>query len=620
VPLFETSLPATPPRSRPLLESLPLSCALGLVVTLLGCDLFDSDRRPYTPFRPATGDAASQTVGSAPPTPATAPPTLVKPSLNREALIAPPDAKEWRIADRELRAPVGLAFNLGLSGGLGGGHERDVLAWLVGTPDKPVIGELWLYPENGPARLVASAPGFLPTGPSCTHAAHLQQTGPSTIALDIQAACNTPLLPRAPVRSVSVLEPLRDPPKIVGFQLAAPAPGEVLDLEIASRDRDKDGRDDVELSLAVSTGQGPLARASFVWLDRSAGLSRDSSEPLASFARLGAWAGERAENHKSSSEVADAVDAARRLYGSLCSESGVARIALDTGEELPCGELGAVFQALTAANINADLSLGHVERGFADLAQYDWFPSGSKADSERFVKAELKQLLGRVTRRHVIKLVPLEGHPRDLDSGPHYSPLSFYSDGSLLLLTPTGIVRAAPDGRFEYDAGSKVLAWSTTVTGPNGERLTGVAFPCERSEVSWLRSAPNGAPLPPLPSNLIAPRPGACQASSPFTPPRVVPIAWTSEGVSAFVGATLVGPLPAHPPMGSAVSPNGRFAIVPTPWGLLVTGKEKPALWVFDDPTLSAQLRDCVVNDNAQAAACILRGGPQVILPDPKNG
>jgi hypothetical protein len=559
-------------------------------------------------------------VGAASPAPPVAAPTLVKPSLNREALIAPPDAKEWRLGERLLQAPDGLAFNLGLSGGFAGGHERDVLAWLIGTPDKPVIGELWLYPEAGPARLVATAPAFLPTGPSCTHAAHLQQTGPSSITLDIQASCNTPLLPRAPVRSVSVLEPLRDPPKIVGFQLAAAAPGESLDLEIASRDRDKDGRDDVELSLAVSTGQGTDARASFVWLDRSAGLSRDSAEPLASFARLGALAGERAENHKSSAEVADGVDAARRLYANLCSESGVSRISLDTGEELPCGELGAVFQALTAASINADLSLGRVERGFADLAQHTWFPSGAKADADRFIKTELKQLLGRVTRRHVVKLVPLQGHPRDLESGPHYSPLSFHADGSLLLLTPTGVVRAAPDGRFEYNAGPEVVAWPTAVAAPNGELLTGVAFPCERSEVSWLRSAPNGAPLPALSSGLVAPRPGACRAGSPFLPPRVVPIAWTNEGVSAFVGGTLVGSLPAHPPMGSPVSPNGRFAIVPTPWGLLVTGKEKPALWVFDDPTLSAQLRDCVINDNAQAAACLLRGGPQVILPDPKSG
>jgi len=78
--------------------------------------------------------------------------------------------------------------------------------------------------------------------------------------------------------------------------------------------------------------------------------------------------------------------------------------------------------------------------------------------------------------------------------------------------------------------------------------------------------------------------------------------------------------LPAHPPMGSAVSPNGRFAAVVTESGLLVFGSEKTTLWVFNDPALPRQLEDCVVSNNAQAAACIIGGHAHVILPDPKTG
>jgi hypothetical protein len=96
-----------------------------------------------------------------------------------------------------------------------------VLAWLTGTPDKPVIGELWLFPEDGAARLISGAPSFLPTGPTCTHDAHLDQTGPNSVSLDIRATCAAPLLPRTPDRSVAVLAPLRANPKIVGFRLAA---------------------------------------------------------------------------------------------------------------------------------------------------------------------------------------------------------------------------------------------------------------------------------------------------------------------------------------------------------------------------------------------------------------
>jgi hypothetical protein len=72
--------------------------------------------------------------------------------------------------------------------------------------------------------------------------------------------------------------------------------------------------------------------------------------------------------------------------------------------------------------------------------------------------------------------------------------------------------------------------------------------------------------------------------------------------------------------MGSATSPNGRFTVVATPWGLLVSGNDKPHLWTFEDPALAARLSDCVVSNNAQAAACLLTGRAHVVLPDPKSG
>ncbi|HKO93538.1 MAG TPA: hypothetical protein VJU61_20430, partial [Polyangiaceae bacterium] len=420
--------------------------------------------------------------------------------------------------------------------------------------------------------------------------------------------------------SVSVLAPLRDSPQIVGFRLAAPAPGETLRLEIVSRDRDGDGRDDVEMGVVVAAPGAAEVRASFVWLDRPAGLSRDALEPQASFVRLASLESVRANNQKSSLGVAENVANARRLYSSLCAESGVSRVWLDSGAELSCGELSGPFQSLTLASISAELNLGRADRALAALEQHSWFPSGNKVDTQHFIDTQLSQLLPRLVRRRVIKLVPLKAPPRAVDGGPHFSPLTFHADGSLLLLTPEGVVRAAPDGRYEYDASKEVDPWQTAVLSKSGEQLTGIAFPCERSEVLWLRSAPGGAPLAPLPTTLVAPRPGACRGGSTFTPPRVAPIAWTEDGVSAFVGTFLSGTLPAHPPLGSALSPNARFAAVASGWGLLVRGGDKTALWVFDDPALPTQLRDCVVSNNAQAAACLLAGRAFVILPDPKTG
>jgi hypothetical protein len=593
----------------------PLSLLLGLA----GCDVFDSERKPYTPFPTASGSATP------PPAPIVAAarvdagPLREAPSSSRGALFAPADARDWRIAERKLTAPDGLVFRLGLVGGLAGGKDGDVLAWLIGTADKPVIGELWLFPEDGAPRLISGAPGFLPTGPTCTHDTHLDQTGPNSVSLDIRATCAAPLLPRTPDRSVAVLAPLRDNPKIVGFRLAAPAPGETLHLEVVSRDRDGDGRDDVEMTVVFSAAAAPEIRASFVWLDRPAGLSRDAFEPLASFVRLASLQTVRTSTPKAEA-VADGVANTRRLYSTLCAESGVARISLENGTELSCGDLSSAFQSLTLARVSAELVAGHPERALAALEQHAWFPSGAKTEADRFTKAQLAVVLAKVIKRRVIKLVPLKAQPRRLESEPHLSPLSFHADGSLLLLTPDGVVRAAPDGRFEYDASSEVDAWNTGLVSSKGERLRGVAFPCDRSEVSWLATDASGSVLSPIPTPLVAPRPGVCRSGGVFTAPRITPVAWTPEGINAFIGSSLIGALPVHPPMGSAVSPNGRFAAVATEFGLLVFDHDKTTLWVFDDPALSKQLQDCVVSNNAQAAACLLGGRPHVILPDPKTG
>lgn len=592
--------------------------ALGLCA---GCDALDPERKPYTPFPVVSG---------ASPNPArsdTEPPPSVEQALappSREPLVAPAGTREWLIGGRQLTANEGLTFSSALVGSLSGGGPNDVLAWLVGTPEKPVVGELWLYAEGRPPELITTAPTFLPTGEGCTHGARLTQTGPDSVSLDLKATCTGALLSRAPVRSVSVLAPRRHPAKIIGFQLAEPAPEESFDVEVASRDRDGDGRDDVELTLRASPAAGGEARARFVWLDRSAGLSRDTSEPLAAFNELASAALARAGGRKTSGEVATLVAAARRLYSTACAESGVPRIFLDTGEGLDCGSLQPAFEQLTRARIKAAASEGKVLDGFAALEQHTWFSSGSGPDTQKFLDRELSQLATRVVKRRVIKLVPLQARPRAPDGAPRFSPLSFHADGSLLMLTPEAVVRATPDGRFEWDATDEVDPWDTVLTSPTGERLTGVAFPCERSEVSWLRSRADGAPLPPLPTDLIAPRPGNCRASPSFEPPHVRPVAFGPAGVSAFIGAALVGPQPptTAPPPGSPLSPNGRFSVVSTRWGLLVSGGAKPALWTFDADSAAppSQLSDCVVSNNAQAAACIVGGLAYVILPDPKSG
>jgi hypothetical protein len=372
------------------------------------------------------------------------------------------------------------------------------------------------------------------------------------------------------------------------------------------------------MGLRFGTTETADVRARFVWLQRAAGLSRDMAEPRASFAALTEPSSEGTDPVAASEVVANAATA-RRMFASLCAESATPRIFLDDGAALDCGDLSGPFEALTNAEIDAALSGGRVGDGFAALERHAWYVGGSGASLEAFSKRQLTKLEKKAVRRRVIKLVPLRARARAVEPAPHYSPLGFHSDGSLLVLTNEGVVRAAPDGRFEYDASEEVDAWPTVVASPVGEQLVGVAFPCDRSEVVWLRTAADGSPLDPLPTRLVAPRPGSC-GSSRFIPPSVSPAAWSGTEPSAYVGATWLGAAAKQPPLGSAVSPNGRYGIVATRWGLLVSSEDRTALWVFDDPTMSARLSDCVVSSNAQAAACLLGGQAMVILPDPKSG
>lgn len=587
---------------------------VGSIAFVTSCDLFERDRRPYTPFAVATG----RPLETAPAAPTAAPSTTEAPRL-RSVLQAPPRATRWRIGERELEAPAELTFKLALSGTLASGDPGDVVAWLVGPAAGPTIGELWFYPANGASRRLAAPPSFIPTGPSCQHTVGLEATGKNSVTFDVAATCSTPLLPRSPTRSVSVLAPLREQPVIMQLALASPAFGERLEIEVDSDDRDGDELDDVELTAVLEAAGAPPADARFVWLDRPTGPSQDTAEPAKSFGELAARALKSAKDSSTSGEVAARIDNARRLYASLCAEGGVPRLFNSEGTPLPCGDMTSPFESFTEAAITAALSQRDVPRAFAELERHTWYPSAGNAAA--FMQRWLKILKKEVALRRVIKLVPLKAQPQSPGNTPRFSPLSFHADGSLLILTDEGLVRAAPDGRFEYDASEEIDPWPTVVVSPWGDRLIGLEYPCDRNEVGFLTSSAEGAPRPPQPTALIAPRPGRCANIEGFDSPTPSPLGWSKAGLGMLLGPIAIGPRTLSPvPMGSALSPNGKQSIVATRWGLLVAGEGKPALWVFEDEKLSPQLDECVVSNNSQAAACILQRTAHVVLPDPNSG
>jgi hypothetical protein len=303
----------------------------------------------------------------------------------------------------------------------------------------------------------------------------------------------------------------------------------------------------------------------------------------------------------------------------MCAEGGVPRLFNSDGAPLACGDLSTPFEQFSEAAITAALSRRDVPLAFGELERHTWYPTAGNGGA--FLQRWLKILKKEVALRRVIKLVPLKAHPQSAASTPRFSPLSFHADGSLLLLTDDGLVRAAPDGRFEYEASEEIDPWPTVVVSPWGDRLIGVEYPCDRNEVGFLTSSAEGAARPPQPTTLIAPRPGRCGHPEAFDTPEVSPLGWSKAGLSVLLGPVAIGPRTLTPvPMGSALSPNGRQSVVATRWGLLVTGESKPALWFFDDEKLPPQLSDCVISNNSQAAACILGRVAYVVLPDPNSG
>jgi hypothetical protein len=293
----------------------------------------------------------------------------------------------------------------------------------------------------------------------------------------------------------------------------------------------------------------------------------------------------------------------RRLYASLCAESGVPRLFDAEGTPLACGDLRAFVDDLATAEVTAALTRKDFVEALAPLARDGWYhaPIGNDRRA-RLIKA-IEAALPRVAVTEVATLgarVPRRG------SAPRYSPLRFEAGGALLVQTAGGLVRATVDGReLALGADAGVARWPLDVIGDRGLRWSGVALPCERAELELTFS--NGAPQP---TRLLAPRPGACRGGASVAP-ALSALAFEGTAPEAIVAGSLLGPVktlgeallrPEQP--GAPRSPDGRALIVPTPLGLLVTHEHGAEIWqgaALGDPR---SLGDCVIADRHERAAC----------------
>jgi hypothetical protein len=590
---------------RPGRHARPL-VALLLAVALTGCRGCNDDK-PYTPF----GVASS--VGDAEPPvalPVASGADVDAGSLVEKSLLAPAGSKRWQLGGREIQAPSGFVFDQGLSAELDDDGAPDSVAWLVTENDagpNRLFGEAWYFPGRGEPRRLTPLPGFIPTGPTCKVTTALARTGPHTVTLDSRADCESAVIQRSAVRGLVVLAPASDRPELLVLRAAAAAPEETLELSAVTVDRDGDGRDDVEVRVAVGMPGKDTYGAPFVWLDRPVGRSRDTAEPRRTLERLSAREAARAKQKKSAEEVLRRVNALRRLLSALCSEGATPRVFDADGNGLGCGSLGAVIDSLATAEIGAELARGRVLEAFGALGRDGWYFGKTSATArKRLEKALLDAVKPGAATVSFVDLRPY------VPAGPHYSPLSFEPNGALLVRTVDGVSRIEPESTsaipVELDGGAPR---SLDVLSATGVLLRGVAYSCDRSDVTLLVREQYWTPgtTAPIATSLLAPRPGACGRTKFEATPGLAPIGPAGPKFVALLGGTVVGDLSAaSPAVGSARSPDGKWLVLPTSFGLLLSGGETKLLNLAPGVGSPLRLSECVPANDGRTVACVSEG------------
>jgi hypothetical protein len=605
-------------RSRSLLLCFTSSFGLGVC---LGCSC--EEDKPYTPFGVASA-AFSADGGRASSTPATASASADAGKFTKNKdVVAPLQARTWKIAERVLQAPAGRLFQRALVADFDADGEADVVAWTVPDIPRPELlrGQLWFYPARGRARRLTDIVGFVPTGPGCKIETALTQSGKQTMTLDVRGVCQTRLIPRSPVRGISVIAPGSDRPEVLTLRVADRAPGERLDIDVDSNDRDEDGRDDVLVTVKVQAdGGGEPATAKFAWLDRAAGASRSAEEPQKGLSLQASAAAVRAGGKNTSRLVPQAVGNLRRLYASVCAESGTPRLFDADGAPFRCGRLDAFFERLDSAELRAALKQKQYIEAFAVLTRDGYYHT--KLSEKR--RGELvKDLTSAVEVRDVTDVTSLSARPLT-PRAPRYSPLSFDPDGTLLIRTEQGVARLAPGGPEQPPAASEggASGWPLEVVSEAGVRWTGLLHSCDRSEILLTFASPDGVPVEPLPTRVLAARPGNCGGGrQPVVTTSPLGLLGKTE-LSAILAGSVIGKgaptgLSAR---GTPRSPDGTWLVVPTPIGMLVTSEQKTELWRTDavESRLgkAGTLTDCVVAVGASAVAC-LHGTRAVLVKRP---
>jgi hypothetical protein len=350
-------------------------------------------------------------------------------------------------------------------------------------------------------------------------------------------------------------------------------------------------------------------------------MSREPGQPAESLHAIAASAAQAASKAKEAPAASALAAAGRLLFGAVCAESPLRRVAPPPMTSPLVCEAARPLEELGLAAANAAVTEGDALRAIAAL---DLAESAPAAKTPAKV-AEVVQRLGSLAPVvDASQIRAIGAVPRVGTEGASWGALRFEPSGQLLVRTLAGVVRVDPVHGDEAEA-SGVLAWDAKVMSPDNKlRFDGVVDPCrgEVLEASLVRAGDSDArggdaesvPLP------IALPLTACSPASPTRVPTV-PVAWgplglelvaRGEPVSIPAGTRKASPLyqllgqPVTP--GAPLSPNGETLVVPTSEGLVVRGKRTRILRAKELEHGYGELRDCAVSDDGARVACV-RGG-----------
>jgi hypothetical protein len=528
----------------------------------------------------------------------------------------------WPIHGIVLAAPEGTLFLSGLVRDFDGDGALDAFA-LVRAADGSGASSLVYYRGQHLAeKLVPSSlvePPALARDPSCVDDAKLTAVGGRSVLVELGAVCAAQTHPDrwvAVVDAAGVAAVLR-----LGLVVADPPGMGALSIDGEVADRDGDGRDDVRLVATLEGGgapfePGPRISASFVWLDRPAGLSPDAHVAASSFASLVSLAAARAARAKDAPEVPAFVAQVRALWRAACAEGGAPRLVGVAGTSgVSCGASRALEEG-GLAEARAYATMGDGLRAALALHRVERPPSGISAaraaDAEKWLVQADPVASVRTVR--AIAAVPAlaTGHE------PRWGSLAFEASGKLLVRTRAGVVRVDPDAGDE--ASAEGIDWRQAVTSPDGAMHWIETYdPCDGFALRATFASGDDMRDVPLP---VAPPLGGRCAGSRGAPAPALPVAWSAAGLEAIVDgvpvlvaadlgrASLLATFLDRPAaLGAPLSPDGKTIVVPTHEGLIERGPARTRLLrgagldgTFDDQ------RDCAASNDGTHVACV-RGG-----------